>query len=50
MCDSPLERGVGVWHVIGLTPPCSRTLLPAPSQEGNFICINTTNALLITAA
>jgi hypothetical protein len=35
MCDSPLERGRGVF-VAWLTHPCHHTIQRTPSQEGNF--------------
>jgi hypothetical protein len=37
LCDSPLERGVGVCSSASLTHPDSRTIPHAPSQEGSFI-------------
>jgi len=43
LCDSPLERGVGVCYVSSLTHPHSRTFRRAPSQEGSYGGIYQTN-------
>ncbi len=36
LCDSPLERGVGVCYVGGLTHPRSNTSNRTPYQEGSY--------------